>query len=317
MKYFTKNELHAEIKGYMCAFANCLERVYFPCAGGGLLGLISKNPKMGIDDLKPEDVDVNKFYITRRLDELYEYGVNGQRDVYFERESDDDDAAFFLQGLDDFPLMYENTINAIPITLSRHACRMASARWALDEGSGMEIDDEGGWVGMGVITLSDVALLANMDEKSARNAANPKHKNHLKTFNNGARTYVRVNDAKEWLLARRGFKPTVIVDTRAERDLAKIGFFSKQDFGSYLRVQREKKGLAFADVANAIPDCDLTEEKLAELEQGKFYFDPVVFVGLAQLYELDTKAFVFAGLVLYQVLERERIEEQINRQIQA
>jgi hypothetical protein len=301
MKAFTKAELHNEIRTYMCAFADCLERVYFMGAGWGLLGLDSKDyPKTEIYDLKPEDIDVNKFYITDMLDELYEYGVSGRRNVHFDWLPDDDDAVFFLQGLDEFPLMYENTMESIPTAFSDHTVKMARARWILDEGSGMDMNEAGDWIRLGVLTLNDVALLANMDEKSVRNAANPKHKNHLKTFNHGARTYVDVEDARAWLQQRRGFKPTVIVDKSAERDLTRIGFFSEQDFGSYLV---------------AIPDS-LTEEKLGSLEHGQFVFAQVLFVALSQLYELDTKAFVLAALALHQRLERERIEEQINTQIQ-
>lgn len=137
--------------------------------------------------------------------------------------------------------MYENTIDVVPITLSQHVVRVAKARWILDEGSGADMNEAGEWSRLGALTLSDVALLANMDEKSVRNAANPKHKNYLKTFNHGARTYVDVDDAKAWLQHRRGFKPTVIVDKLAERDLTKTGFFSEQDFSSYLVAQRRKK----------------------------------------------------------------------------
>ena len=96
MTPYTKAELHAEIQNYMCAFAECLERVYFNEAGWGLLGLRSDDyPRQGICDLKPEDVDVKRFQITHRLDELYEYGVNGRREVDFVWEPGEDDAVFF------------------------------------------------------------------------------------------------------------------------------------------------------------------------------------------------------------------------------
>ena len=318
MNLYSREDLHNEIQNYMRAFAECLERVYFNGAGWGLLGLHPKDyPGTDLDELKPEDIRVSRFYITKRLDELYEYGVNGRRGVDFVLEPDDEDAAFFLKGLKHFPLMHENAINSIPTIYSQHAVSMANARWALDEGSGMDMNEAGEWTRLGVLTLSDVALLANMDEKSVRNAANPKHKNHLKTFNHGSRTYIDVEDAKAWLQQRRGFRPTVIVDSAAERDLTRIGFFSQQDFGSYLIALRKKKGLPLAEVVNAICDSDLSEEKLAALEQGHFVFHQAPFLALAQFYQIDTKAFVLAGLALHQKLERERIEDQINKQIQA
>lgn len=316
MKPFTKNELRDEIRTYMCAFAECLERVYFNGAGWGLLGLDPKDyPKAEIYDLKPENIDVNKFYITDMLDELYEYGLNGRRNVHFDWKPDDHDVVFFLQGLDDFPLMYGNADDPIPTAFSDNTVKMARARWILDQGSGMDANEAGEWTRYGVLTLHDVALLGNMDEKSVRNAANPKHKNYLKTFNHGARTYVDVEDAKAWLQQRRGYKPTVIFDELAERDLTRMGFFSEQDFSSYLVSQREKRRFSLTDVVNALPNS-LTEEKLAVLEHGQFFFDPVLFVGLAQLYGLDTKVFVLAALALHQRLERERTEKQINTHLQ-
>jgi hypothetical protein len=193
---------------------------------------------------------------------------------------------------------------------------MARARWILDEGSGVDMNEAREWMNYGVLTLRDVALLANMDEKSVRNAANPKLKNYLKTFNHGARTYVGVGDARAWLQKRGGFKPTVMINTAAEHDLTEKGFFSGEDFGSYLAAQREKKGMTLAEVVNAIPDQDLTEEKLTALEQGHLVFHQALFVAVALFYELDTKAFVLAALALHQKLERERIEQEINKQIQ-
>ena len=39
---------------------------------------------------------------------------------------------------------------------------MANARWALDERSGMDMNEAGEWTRLGVLTLGDVALLANI-----------------------------------------------------------------------------------------------------------------------------------------------------------
>jgi hypothetical protein len=109
-----------------------------------------------------------------------------------------------------------------------------------------------------------------------------------------------------------------MVNTAIERDLTETGFFSEKDFGSYLAYQREKKGMTLADVVNSVPNRNITEEKLRALEQGShFVFDQTLFVALAQLYELDIRLFVLAALPLYQRLERERIEQEINKQIQA
>lgn len=60
----------------------------------------------------------------------------------------------------------------------------------------------------GNLTIADIALLANMDERSVRNAANPRLPNPLRTQQVGSRTLVSPEDALEWLRRRRGFTPT-------------------------------------------------------------------------------------------------------------
>lgn len=62
------------------------------------------------------------------------------------------------------------------------------------------------------LTFSDVALLADMDEKSVRNAANPKNKDPLITTVSGRRTLITPWDAQRWLLKRRGFVPCPGID---------------------------------------------------------------------------------------------------------
>jgi hypothetical protein len=65
---------------------------------------------------------------------------------------------------------------------------------------------------MSHLTLAEVALLANMDERSVRNAANPKLTNPLKTEQVGQRSLVRPDEARRWLAGRKGYVPTQAYD---------------------------------------------------------------------------------------------------------
>ena len=47
-----------------------------------------------------------------------------------------------------------------------------------------------------------------MDERSVRNATNPKVQNRLVPAVFGKRTFVERNEAKRWLTDRKGFNPT-------------------------------------------------------------------------------------------------------------
>ena len=54
----------------------------------------------------------------------------------------------------------------------------------------------------GALSLEQMAMLANVTDKTIRMAANPKLENHLKTENDGRRTFVYCEDARAWLQRR-------------------------------------------------------------------------------------------------------------------
>lgn len=325
MNHFTKDDLLNEIRGFMWALADSLERVYAPNVGWALLGIErEKFPAMksggsytypfGVMDLELKDIDPSKFLVTDVLLEMYDYGVDGlRRDIAHNWIDFATDTEAFIAGLLNFPLLNESGVK-YSLRLTSHVLRLATARWKLDDEEGMsaiglEVQEP---VYCGVLTLNEVALLASMDEKSVRNATNPKLKNHLKTFNRGTRTYVNAQDAREWLAGRRGFKPTVNIDSTAERDLEKVGFFSANDFGSYVRIQREKRNLGIADVAGKLALPDWTQERLAALEEGSFVMDRTMHGKLAQILGIEKKAFLVAGLALHQKLERAALEDYLD-----
>lgn len=57
------------------------------------------------------------------------------------------------------------------------------------------------------ISISEIAALAKVSEKTVRMAANPKNKMPLRTTNDGTRTHISAGDALNWLTPR-GYKPT-------------------------------------------------------------------------------------------------------------
>lgn len=63
----------------------------------------------------------------------------------------------------------------------------------------------------GYLTLLEIAFLAQITEKSARNATPPTAPDRLYTRKEGARAVVDSHEALRWLKGRRSFKPTVLV----------------------------------------------------------------------------------------------------------
>ncbi|RTE66110.1 DNA-binding protein [Amphritea opalescens] len=66
-----------------------------------------------------------------------------------------------------------------------------------------------------LLTLSEVAFLANMNEKSVRNATHQTKDDRLETVKVGGRTYVTPEDGLRWLCKRRGFIPTDTLEVEA------------------------------------------------------------------------------------------------------
>jgi hypothetical protein len=83
----------------------------------------------------------------------------------------------------------------------------AVARHVLEEGERYIDHDagEGNGPSTDMLTIREVALLADMDERSVRNATNPKNPGALKTVQAGKRTLVRPADAKSWLAGRKSY----------------------------------------------------------------------------------------------------------------
>lgn len=63
----------------------------------------------------------------------------------------------------------------------------------------------------GFLTLLEIAIMAQMSEKSVRNATQPTAQDRLVTSKQGTRTVVEVAEALRWLSGRRSFNPTVVV----------------------------------------------------------------------------------------------------------
>lgn len=61
------------------------------------------------------------------------------------------------------------------------------------------------------LTLIEIAIMAQMSEKSVRNATLPTAQDQLITSKQGTRTVVEASEALRWLSGRRSFNPTEVV----------------------------------------------------------------------------------------------------------
>lgn len=308
MEKFTKQALLDELKTALLNFAANIEIALYGNAARNMLGLDPEARPFG-RYLAIEEIDTGKYTLFAIMSELYDYAIEARRHVRSEWEGLFNDIYLVLRAMQAFDHM--DAVDECKVDRALYVAKLANARFRLDDDKDEVVSTpmSDGQVYKGVLSLSEVALLADMDEKSVRNAANPNTKNPLRTFNEGNGTYVRTADARAWLAGRRGFKPTEFFDPEVDRDIATVGFKSTGDLGKYLKGRRELAGLSIVEALAAAGLGASLKGDLQDLEEDKgFYFDEEVYMRLAQVYELDAEAFVRAGYALYEQHRRAEFE---------
>lgn len=156
------------------------------------------------------DINVNKYGVGRMLPFLYDYAYHGKRGAdgtlsWDDWGSDYDDREVFGYFLDltegDGVFMIDASLSDIMATAQfRDMLSRADARQLLDSGE--------------QLTISDIALLAGMNEKSVSNALHAQGEHGLASTDG---EHVENNEALRWLLSRRGgFKETTITSFSAD-----------------------------------------------------------------------------------------------------
>ena len=189
--------------------------------------------------------------IWETVNEMYDYGVEGLP-VPIKAGSADSvigrhiEVEHFLYALNTLPMKrYLDGQGNTPPHLAILAAQCAATRLVLDGAdrrTDYATDEFGPGSGdFGYLTLAEVALLADMDERSVRNAANPKLPNPLATEAVGRRSLVRPEEARRWLATRKGFVATKVINEANENRLPSFDLTLPQAF--YDDVAREAKEL--------------------------------------------------------------------------
>lgn len=202
---FTKDELQQELREFMVGLARSAERVFGPSRGGALLG----HSDRGAWEIGPSEAMLDDAWLWQAVLTMYDYGIEGRPHPSFGANGDVGniygEAEMFLLGLDSLTLFLEEDEVHIP-RLAQRTVRTAMARHLLDGGERYIARDEDEMTGY--LSFAEVALLADMDERSVRNAANPKLPDALMTKSFGRRSMIAIEDARRWLPSRKGFVPT-------------------------------------------------------------------------------------------------------------
>jgi hypothetical protein len=209
------------------------------------------------------------------VSELYDYAVDGidpasrKNSVSGEAGSlviDAGEVIALLTGEEDAPLQAWHEI-----------VMMADGRYVLDRGEGVPEDR--------------LALLANVDLRTVRNAIS----SGALVSNKEDGPYIGSDEARAWLMGRKGFKPTVVASDIALK-IADVQ--TPASFGGLLRQQRMEREQQLADAAVPTPALlldaypGLTKETLAEVEAGVFRVALSLARPLADYYGIDRDAFL-------------------------
>lgn len=195
---------------------------------------------------------ITKSPIWEAASEMYDYGVMGApsgdlgpkariNGIHAHTE-------MFLRAIDTPQMKFYlgESDNTFP-RLAMLAVQSAVARTVLDDGdryTDFGAHEHGIREGdYGYLTIFEVALLANMDERSVRNAANPKLADPLKTEQKGKRSLVSPEAARHWLAGRKGFIPTTVPEDYVVNRPPDIDVTITEEFLVQLERIAKKTGL--------------------------------------------------------------------------
>ena len=247
---FSKDEMQEELTWFMEGFADSVVRMYrgvaCPCE--------PDEPFVTVSLFLGSENTIKESWLWSVVNEMYDFGINGLPSLNLGQEymgENFDYVEMFLHGLGSMELYLKQDGVDLP-NLSLRAARTAVARHVLEGGrrhSAFAAAEYGlGSEDRGLLTLQEVALLADMDEGSVRNAASQKQPGALKTVTVGKRSLVEAGEARRWLSGRKGFIPTQKVAREAREPECKTFEIKLPiDTAGRLEAKAKEAGLSVAE----------------------------------------------------------------------
>lgn len=229
----------------------------------GITGVLDQVFGVYIDD----DQAKSKLRASRAwttLSTLYDYAVNGLNGGVNPTD-------IVIDGSDVIKLVTSESWR--PSAEWDHIVAMGDGRFGLDDGQS--------------ISLHKVALLANVDVRTVRNAVSAGDLVSIKTDDT---IFIENASARRWLYGRRGFKPTVLkIDDNCLR-LETVD--SPAAFGAFLVSQRNRIGLDSGKDKLVVFHPSVTPQSISQLEEGIFVLPLDAVFPLADFYQVGRKEFL-------------------------
>ncbi len=135
-------------------------------------------------------------------------------------------------------------------------------------------------------TLERLALLANVDPRTVRNAISA---GELEGEKIDQKIYIENAAARKWLSGRRGYKPTI---SPISDELPIESVDTPAKFGAFLKKRGQLLGLSNESKKANSGHPSLTSQSLEELESGLFNHSLDMAFPIADLYKINRKAFL-------------------------
>lgn len=166
---------------------------------------------------------------------------------------------------------------------------MGDARYGLDDGA--------------PLSLERIALLANVDIRTVRNAVSAGDL----IVEQGV---IDNSMARRWLHGRKGFKPTVV--SSSAENIALEDIQTAADFGAFLKKQRERIGLADGGQKVTIFHPCATANTMQQLEAGVFTLPLDAVFKVADFYQLSRKALLECVMRTFFSEEMEALSDSLK-----
>jgi hypothetical protein len=217
------------------------------------------------------------------LSELYDYAVQGVQPDGL------DDGSIVINAAEILSLI--TTENYAPSTVWDRIVRLGDGRHAID--AGMEIG------------LDKLALLANVDERTVRNAISG---GDLQSRKIDSVVYIDNASARSWLRGRRGYKPTKVMAS-ANKDLADV--LTSPELAAFLIDHRQQLESAASVHGRAVP-TDVEAHGIRQLENGTFSLSLDSVFPLADCYQLDRGALLSCVMRIFYRDQLVMLEKAMN-----
>jgi len=284
MNYFTREQLRQDLELDIAAVLTRLDLILGPGAAGKLMrdvkydGVAETSAGRSIDSLP----------ITYQFMKIYDYVVNNEWDWFGGHHHAEDlylDTAGFFRWVE---VVEHHYTHPTEIDRLRFLVNATYARLKLDQLADFATEE--------ALTLEDVALLADMNLASVRNAAS---RGEFRTVDDaGVRQVADKSEIRNWLTTRRSYRPTRVFDSID--NVSRLKFRSLDELRRFLEEQMLREGVSETTFKQAIgwsPDRFIG---LGPLDPGDLQvFNVDEWIRIAKLLNLAEHWLVVRVLALF------------------